>query len=118
MFYEGSGNEVVFNTMSTPRGRQFHLTLPDGTQCMVECSQLYPLSHAGSHGNERRVEVTGETYFEVARNSKMPFYVSVNKQADIEVLGTHFNINSYSNENSMNTTLLEGSVRVKKGRKL
>jgi ferric-dicitrate binding protein FerR (iron transport regulator) len=115
LFYEGTGNEVVFNTMSTPRGRQFQLTLPDGTKVWLNAASSirYPTRFAG---NERRVEVTGETYFEVARNSKMPFYVSVNKQADVEVLGTHFNINSYSNENSMHTTLLEGSVRVKKGK--
>lgn len=114
LFYEGNGNEVVYNTMSTPRGRQFHLTLPDGTRVWLNAASSirYPTRFGG---NERRVEVTGETYFEVARNSKMPFLVNVNKQADIEVLGTHFNINSYSNENSINTTLLEGSVRVRKG---
>lgn len=114
LLYEGNGNEVVYNTMSTPRGRQFQLRLPDGTQVWLNAASSirYPTRFTGK---ERRVEVTGETYFEVARNSKLPFRVSVNKKADVEVLGTNFNINSYDNENSMNTTLLEGSVRVRKG---
>ena len=114
LLYEGNGKDVVFNTMSTPRGRQFQLRLPDGTQVWLNAASSirYPTSFTGK---ERRVEVTGETYFEVARNSKLPFRVSVNNQTEVEVLGTHFNINSYNNENSMNTTLLEGSIRVRKG---
>ncbi|WP_127132816.1 FecR family protein [Pseudoflavitalea rhizosphaerae] len=114
LLYEGNGKEVVFNTMSTPRGRQFQLRLPDGTQVWLNAASSirYPTRFTGK---ERRVEVTGETYFEVARNSRLPFRVSVNNKADVEVLGTNFNINSYDNENSMNTTLLEGSIRVRKG---
>lgn len=113
LIYEGKG-KAVFNTMSTPRGRQFQMTLPDGTQVWLNAASTirYPTVFTGS---ERRVEVSGEAYFEVARNSKMPFRVSVNNGTDVEVLGTHFNINSYSNENSINATLMQGSIRVRKG---
>lgn len=113
LIYEGKG-EAVYNTMSTPRGRQFQMTLPDGTQVWLNAASSirYPTVFTG---NERRVEVSGETYFEVARNSRMPFRVSVNNGTDIEVLGTHFNINGYSNESSINATLMQGSIRVKKG---
>ena len=58
--------------------------------------------------------LTGEGYFEVFKNASMPFSVRVNDMT-IEVLGTHFNVNAYSDENSVATTLLEGSVKVKKG---
>ncbi|HVK49133.1 MAG TPA: FecR domain-containing protein, partial [Pseudobacter sp.] len=106
------GSEAVFNSMSTPKGRQYNLTLPDGTQVWLnsESSIRYPTVF---NGKERRVEVTGEAYFSVSRNNKMPFIVNVDRQADIQVLGTEFNVNSYANEASINTTLLEGSVRVK-----
>jgi ferric-dicitrate binding protein FerR (iron transport regulator) len=66
-------------------------------------------------GKERVVEITGEAYFEVAANPKMPFKVTVNHKAEIEVLGTHFNVNAYVNEVSLNTTLLEGSVLINNG---
>ena len=112
LVYEGKGSEAVFNSMSTPKGRQYNLTLPDGTQVWLnsESSIRYPTVF---NGKQRRVEVTGEAYFSVSRNNKMPFIVNVDRQADIQVLGTEFNVNSYDNEASINTTLLEGSVRVK-----
>jgi transmembrane sensor len=105
----GSTNEV-YNTMSTPKGRQFRIVLPDGTRAWLNAasSLRYPSAFAGK---ERKVEVTGEVYFEVAKNPSMPFRVKVNEDMEVIVLGTHFNINSYSNEPSINTTLLEGSVR-------
>jgi transmembrane sensor len=100
-----------FNAISTPRGRQFQLTLSDGTKVWLNAasSLRYPTFF---NGKERRVEITGEAYFEVAKNAQMPFKVSINKETEIEVLGTHFNVNSYENESSINTTLLEGSVKV------
>ncbi len=109
--YEGSGNEVVYNTMSTPKGRQFHLTLPDGTAVWLNSASSirYPTVF---NGNERRVEVSGEAYFEVAKNKKIPFRLSVNNKAEVEVLGTQFNVNAYENEKTINTTLIEGSVKV------
>lgn len=111
LLYEGKGNNIVYNTMSTPKGRQFHVTLPDGTEVWLNASSSirYPTVFAG---NERNVEITGEAYFEVAKNKKMPFRLKVNHKAEIEVLGTHFNVNAYDNENTINTTLMEGSVRV------
>lgn len=106
-----TGSDAVFNTMSTPRGRQFRLTLPDGTQVWLNAasSVRYPTVFSG---RERIVEVTGEAYFEVVKNPAMPFRVRVNNKAEIEVLGTHFNVNAYENEQAIATTLLEGAVRV------
>jgi len=106
-----SNGEGVFNTMSTPKGRQFRVTLPDGTQVWLNAASSirYPTLFSGQ---ERKVAVTGEAYFEVAKNAAMPFRVSVNNKAEIEVLGTHFNVNAYENEQTIATTLLEGSVRV------
>jgi transmembrane sensor len=103
---------TAFNTMSTPKGRQFNLVLPDGSKVWLNAASSirYPIVFTGK---ERKVEITGEAYFEVARNTSMPFRVKTNNETEIEVLGTHFNINSYENETSINTTLLEGSVRVK-----
>lgn len=111
LFYEGSGNEVVYNIMSIPKGRQFHITLPDGTQVWLNSASSirYPTAFIG---NERKVEITGEAYFEVARNKKKPFRVSVNQKVELEVLGTHFNVNAYDDEQNIAATLLEGSVAV------
>lgn len=102
---------MVYNTMRTPIGRQFNMTLPDGTQVWLNAASSisYPTAFTGK---ERKVSITGEAYFEVAQNSKMPFQVSVNNSAAIEVLGTHFNVNAYENEAAIKTTLLEGRVRV------
>lgn len=100
-----------WNTMQTPKGRQFVLRLPDGTRVWLNAASSisYPTSF---NGKERLVKVTGETYFEVAADKTKPFKVSVNEQAEVEVLGTHFNINAYSNASNIATTLLEGAVRV------
>jgi ferric-dicitrate binding protein FerR (iron transport regulator) len=107
-----SANRTVYNIMSTPKGRQFQLVLPDGSQVWLNAASSirYPTSFTGK---DRRVEITGEAYFEVAHNPSVPFKVEVNKQSEVTVLGTHFNINSYENEESVSTTLLEGSVQVK-----
>ncbi|MDI3321449.1 FecR family protein [Pinibacter soli] len=108
--YEGSGNEVVYNVMRTPKGRQYQVTLSDGTQVWLNAgsSIRYPTKFIGS---ERRVEITGEAYFEVAGNKDMPFKINIDGKGEVEVLGTHFNINAYTDEPQMNTTLLEGSIR-------
>ncbi|BAV05375.1 FecR family protein [Filimonas lacunae] len=101
---------MLFNTMQTPRGRQFQLTLPDGTRVWMNSgSQLrYPTAFAG---RERLVELTGEAYFEVAQDAHIPFKVSIAGKAAVEVLGTAFNVSAYANE-LWRTTLLQGSVRV------
>jgi hypothetical protein len=103
--------EVSFNTMSTPKGRQFLLLLPDGTKVWLNAASsiTYPTAFIGP---DRNVTITGEAYFEVAKNPKEPFKVKINDGAEIDVLGTHFNVNAYANEASIKTTLLEGSIRV------
>jgi len=105
-------DNAQYNVITTPRGRQFQLTLADGTQVWLNAgsSLRYPTYF---DGKERKVEITGEAYFEVAKNVRMPFKVSINNETEIEVLGTHFNVNAYENEATINTTLLEGSVKVR-----
>jgi transmembrane sensor len=105
----------TYNTVTTPRGRQFQLVLSDGTKVWLNAgsSLRYPTAFIGK---ERKVEVTGEVYFEVAHlREDTPFFVKVNDQTEVQVLGTHFNINAYNDEASINTTLLEGSVRIING---
>lgn len=101
---------TVFNTLSTPKGGQYQLTLPEGTRVWLNASSsiTFPTVFAG---HERPVSITGEVYFEVAKDPARPFKVSVGDMK-VEVLGTHFNINAYPDESTMKTTLLEGSVRV------
>lgn len=109
--YQSSGNEVSYNTLTNPRGSKvIQVTLADGTRVWLnaESSIRYPTSFAG---NERRVEVTGETYFEVARDEKKPFRVR-KQNMEVAVTGTHFNLNAYDEEEKMEVTLLEGSVKV------
>lgn len=98
------------NILSTPRGGQYQVELPDGSKVWLNSysSLKYPTFFSGK---ERVVELTGEGYFEVAKNKNMPFKIKVNNM-EVAVLGTHFNIMAYSNESTVNTTLLEGSVKV------
>lgn len=105
----GTASEIVYNTLVTPRGGQYQLELPDGSQVWLNAasSLRFPSAFAGK---ERKVEVTGEAYFEVAKNAKMPFVVSV-EGAEVQVLGTHFNIMAYKDEEAVKTTLLEGAVK-------
>ncbi|MBO9202991.1 MULTISPECIES: FecR family protein [Niastella] len=109
---DASTGEVAYNTMSTPKGRQFQVTLPDGTKVWLNAasSLRYPTVFTGT---ERKVTVTGEAYFEVAHHARLPFVVNVNDNEEVTVLGTHFNINAYENEKAIHTTLLEGSVKVR-----
>jgi Fe2+-dicitrate sensor, membrane component len=102
---------IAYNTLSTPRGGQFQLILPDGSKVWLNAASSirYPATFAG---NARRVEITGEVYFEVVKNARLPFIVSINKETEIAVLGTHFNVNAYADEASIKTTLLEGSVQI------
>lgn len=107
-YHAGSHDEVIsFNTLTTPRGGQFQVKLSDGTRVWMNAASTlrYPTAFSG---RERKVEVTGELYFEVAKNAAMPFKVNAGK-AEIEVLGTHFNVNAYD---GLSTTLLEGAVKV------
>jgi len=107
--------EVLYNTISTPKGGQYQLTLSDGSKVWLNAasSLRFPATFSG---NERKVELTGEGYFEVAHNPSKPFIVTKNN-VEIKVLGTHFNVNAYDDEDVIKTTLLEGSVKVTKGNK-
>ncbi|MBX3241675.1 MAG: FecR domain-containing protein [Chitinophagaceae bacterium] len=102
----GSG----YNTLSTPKGRQYQIRLHDGTEVWLNAASSirYPTVFSGG---ERIVEVTGEAYFEVTKDAARPFKVKLNQQAEIAVLGTQFNVNAYHNEPAITTTLLEGSIR-------
>lgn len=108
----GSLKDVVYNTLRTPRGGKYQITLADNTKVWLNSasSLRFPTSFPG---NKRIVEVTGEAYFEVAENAAKPFIVAVNGM-EIKVLGTHFNVKAYDDESVMKTTLLEGAVVVKK----
>lgn len=97
--------------LEVPKGGQFSVTLSDGTKVWLNAGTTikYPVKFA-EKGN-RMVQLSGEAYFEVSKDSSRPFVVKTERQS-IEVLGTHFNINSYSEEPKSITTLAEGSVRI------
>jgi len=101
------------NTLSTPKGGQYQLQLPDGSKVWLNAASSIKFPAAFS-GSERKVELIGEAYFEIAKNAQKPFKVVLAQGAVIEVLGTHFNVMAYQNEKNINTTLLEGSVKISK----
>ena len=109
--YRGNTNAVLYNQVVTPRGRKWELTLSDGTKVWLNAASSirYPISFVG---RERVVEVSGETYFEVAPDKNRPFRISIAGKGNIEVLGTRFNVNAYDDEDAIRTTLLEGSLKV------
>jgi ferric-dicitrate binding protein FerR (iron transport regulator) len=112
--------QTGYNTIATPRGGQYRIILPDGSKVWLNAasSLRFPAAFTGS---ERTVELTGEAYFEIAKNAEKPFHVRVPSggtgggDMDVEVLGTSFNVMAYSNEEKIHTTLLEGKVKVKQG---
>jgi transmembrane sensor len=103
--------QVLWNTISTPRGGQYQIVMPDGTVVWLNAASSirFPVSFRNS--KNRKVEMNGEAYFEVAKDKLHPFIVESGDQR-VQVLGTHFNISSYTEEHSTRTTLLEGSVKV------
>lgn len=111
--YKGQANHnsVALNRIHTPRGRQFRLELPDGSKVWLNAASsiTYPTAF---NGRDRQVEVTGEVYLEVAPQAEKPFIVKIDSSTSIEVLGTAFNINSYTDESARAITLLGGSIRV------
>lgn len=118
LVYDASGKTtaaVVYNTLNNPRGSKVvSLALEDGSKVWLnaESSIRFPTAFIGS---ERRVEITGEAYFEVAHRTQQPFVVA-KENMEVTVLGTHFNINAYDDEPGIRVTLLEGSVRVHSGK--
>ncbi len=103
----------VYNTITTPKGGQFQLVLADGSKVWLNAasSLRFPTVFMG---NERKVQLDGEGYFEIAHNEAMPFIVEKG-DSRVQVLGTHFNVNAYDDEDEIKVTLLEGSVRVSQG---
>ena len=99
------------NTLSTAKGETYQLRLPDGSLVYLNAASSleYPVNFTAL--KERRVKLTGEGYFEIAKDKAHPFIVKTDKQ-EVEVLGTHFNVNAYKDEGGDKTTLLEGSVKV------
>jgi hypothetical protein len=106
-----SATIASYNTLTTPRGGQFRLTLPDGSEIWLNAASsiTYPTAFTG---NRRKVTITGEVYIEVVKNENMPFEVIVNDDIEITVLGTRFNVNAYKDEPSVSMTLLEGAIKV------
>jgi ferric-dicitrate binding protein FerR (iron transport regulator) len=111
---EAGANEqsvpVNYNMVTVPKGGQYQLVLPDGTKVWLNAASTlrFPTAFTGA---DRTVELTGEAYFEVRANKRQPFRVSLDK-TNIDVLGTHFNVMAYKDEGVVQTTLLEGAVRV------
>lgn len=112
LLYEGSHEPVeqLFNTLITPRGGQYHITLPDKTEVWLNAasSLRYPIAFSE---DERMVELNGEAYFEIAKDASKPFLVKTGNTT-VQVLGTRFNIMAYDNEHTVRTTLVEGAVKV------
>lgn len=108
---QGKKRIAGYNRIETPRGGQYQLNLPDGTKIWLNSasSLKYPVSFAAL--KERRVELSGEAYFEVAKDKIHPFIVKSGRQ-QVQVLGTHFDVNAYPDEQLIKTTLLEGSVKL------
>ncbi|TKC59151.1 DUF4974 domain-containing protein [Pedobacter hiemivivus] len=96
--------------INTPRGGHYEAVLPDGTHVWLNAASTLTFPSKFS-GRNRKVVLRGEAYFEVAKDKQHPFIVKADQQ-DVEVLGTHFNVNSYRDEPTVNTTLFEGSVRI------
>ncbi len=112
--YRGTSKEIAYNTLYNPRGSKvISLRLNDGSIVWLnsQSSIRYPVAFLG---DERQVEITGEAYFEVAKKLTKKFIVASNG-LNIEVLGTHFNVNSYNDNKNIKVTLLEGSVKIIKG---
>jgi transmembrane sensor len=105
---------LAYNTISTPRGGQYQIVLSDGTKVWLNAASSLKFP-AVFGGDMRQVELSGEAYFEVAKDKSRPFKVQAGASL-VEVLGTHFDIMAYGDEKAIRTTLLEGSVKMEKGK--
>lgn len=110
----GEDKALTYNILTTPRGGQYELLLPDGSKVWLNAASSirFPTAFAG---NNRKVEITGEAYFEIAQNAARPFIVESNGM-NVTVLGTHFNVNAYRDNTNMKVTLVEGRVKVASGK--
>jgi ferric-dicitrate binding protein FerR (iron transport regulator) len=115
----GAAREEIYNTLTTPKGRQFRIVLPDGTVAWLNAASSIKFPTRFTK-DVRRIEISGEVYFEAAsvmRNGKkVPLIVNADSRFEVEVLGTQFNVNAYADEPTLNTTLLEGKVAVTSSR--
>jgi transmembrane sensor len=105
---------VLYNTLRIPRGAEYQLVLPDGSKVWMNAASAlkFPTRFTGA---ERKVFLSGEAYFEITKNAKMPFKVVTDDAIEVEVLGTHFNVKAYEDEIDVKTTLAEGKVKIRKG---
>lgn len=106
-----NGKAVAFNTLETPRGGQFRLSLPDGTKVWLNSASVIRYPTTAQYAN-REVSLSGEAYFEVSANRNSPFLVRTANQL-VTVLGTEFNVNAYDDEEASRTTLITGSIQVR-----
>lgn len=106
---DASAKTQVYNTISTPKGGEYQIVLADGTKVWLNAASSLTFPTA-FEGKARVVELTGEAYFEIAKNVNMPFKVKANN-AEVLALGTHFNVMAYKDEPELITTLLEGAVK-------
>lgn len=106
-------NQLSYNNLKTPKGGEYQITLPDGTRVWLNSASSLRFPSAFT-GNTRQVMLTGEAYFEVAKDKTKPFIVKTG-ETEIRVLGTRFNISGYSDDEVTTTTLIEGSVQLTKG---
>jgi transmembrane sensor len=117
-YQDSTALQNLSSTLTTPKGGQFHIVLADGTGVWLNASSSLTFPASFNNTDRRTVILKGEAYFEVAKNKTKPFFVNVvsgaepGHSAQIEVLGTHFNINAYSDEADIKTTLVEGSVKL------
>lgn len=114
---DNAAGPAQYNTISTPAGGQYQVNLPDGSKVWLNAMSSLKYPTLFSRG-ERRITLTGEAYFEVAKDQSRPFVVTSNgagRAQEVTVLGTHFNINCYADEPATKTTLIEGSVKVASG---
>ncbi|MBB6126131.1 FecR family protein [Mucilaginibacter lappiensis] len=107
-----NGQAIGDNILTTPKGGEYEVVLPDGTKVWLNAASSisYPVAFIG---HDRQVKLVGEAYFEVAKNKDKPFYVNINN-VQVRVLGTHFNIEAYNDDEKIKTTLLEGAVQITK----
>ncbi|WP_341837222.1 FecR domain-containing protein [Chitinophaga pollutisoli] len=112
--YNASGDPVQFHTLATPRGGQYRLTLPDGSTVWLNAGSAlrYPTAFGKK---ERKVELTGEAFFDIKPDAQAPFIVQIRNGGDVMVLGTAFNIQAYADEPGSRTTLLQGAVMMRNG---
>lgn len=113
---EDGGGSAKLNTIETPEGGQYQVNLPDGTKVWLNAGTrlTFPTKFVDK---QRIVELSGEAYFEVAKDTKKPFKVKMSNNTEVQVLGTHFNVSAYNEENSIKTTLLEGAVALRANEK-